>query len=75
MSSVRNSTAFRSFEPALPVIFLFVKADGEADDQGDYAGNRNDGDEAEAPRSTSVVGKSVVPQNLHLLPFGTPDVP
>lgn len=70
---VRNSTA--SVGPASPVIFLFVKADGESDNQGDYAENGNDGDEAEAPGSTSVVGKSVVPQTLHLLPFGTPDVP
>lgn len=67
--------SFCSFEPALPVAVLFVKADGESDGQGDYAGNRNHGDEADAPRSTSVVVKSVVAQTLHLLPFGTPDTP
>lgn len=44
MSSVRNWTASRSFEAALPVVVLFVKADGESDGQGDDAGNRNDGD-------------------------------
>ena len=59
----------------LPVAVLMVEADGESDDQSDWAGNRNHRYETDAPPSTSLVDICVVPQILKFLPFRTPDVP
>ena len=52
-----------------------VKADGESDDQRNWARHRNDRYKADTPPSTSPVDICVVPEILKFLSFGPPDIP